>query len=144
MVNINKSFWLLNEVESAVIKLRELAKEDRETFWHNDSHLGAAKYFLQTAIEACLQISQHIIASEDYRSPQNQLELFAILGEHGILPVAFADTMKHMAEFQQVLIHQPWEIKEGDVYNILQNHLHEFDTFNQHLRNFINPQPAAE
>jgi uncharacterized protein YutE (UPF0331/DUF86 family) len=66
MVNVEKVYGLLNNLESALGQLRQLAITDREKFLTDGLVLGAAKYYLQTAIEACIDIGNHIISSERY------------------------------------------------------------------------------
>ena len=85
MVNPEKVHGLLRNLEKALEQLRKLAKLKREDFLADLITLGAAKYYLQTAIEACIDIGNHFISSEGYRAPKDYRDIFNILEENGII-----------------------------------------------------------
>lgn len=144
MVNLNKFDWLLRELDLSLLKLQALSTVEHHIFLNDEVQCSAAKYYVQTAIEACLQISQHILTAEDIVTPTESTEIFQVLSEHAKMPKHFTTTLKRMAEFQHRLIHRPWDVVDEDVYNILQYHLTDFDQFKQHLHSFLHPEPSAE
>lgn len=76
MVNVEKVLGLLRALEDALEQLRRIVAIGRETFLSDGLALGAAKYYLQTAIEACIDIGNHIISSEGYRPPKDYRDVF--------------------------------------------------------------------
>ena len=50
-------------------------------------------HYLQVAIESCINLANHIIAAERYRSSKDYKDTFRVLNEVGILPDGFSRTM---------------------------------------------------
>lgn len=105
MVNKQKVNGMLQNLRAAIEQLRKIAELERNDFLQNGMALGAAKYYLQTAIETCIDIGNHIIADEGYRSPKDYRENFTILNENGILPDDFTISMRQMAGLRNRLVH---------------------------------------
>jgi uncharacterized protein YutE (UPF0331/DUF86 family) len=57
-------------------QLRQLAKVPREEFAHDLVRLGAAKYYLQVAVECCIDMANHVIAREGFRAPESYADSF--------------------------------------------------------------------
>ena len=136
MVNQQKLDGLLRNLESALVQLREIAKLDRNALLSNGAVLGGAKYYLQIAIESCINIGNHIISSENYRSPKDYRDIFTILSEQGILPENFSTTLRQMTGLRNRLVHLYWEVDEELIYRYLQNNLGDFDTFVHYILDF--------
>ncbi len=78
---------------------------------------------LQLAIEACLDITSHIIAYEGYREPKDNKDIFAVLQEESFLDDGQTVNLKKMAQFRNILVHDYTKIDPEIVYSILQKHL---------------------
>ena len=76
---------LLANLERYVAVLRDIASVPRETLLSDRDKIGSAKYHFVVAIESCIDIANHIIASENYRFPNDNADSFVVLIEHGIL-----------------------------------------------------------
>lgn len=111
--------------------LRHLSQTPREDLTGDFVRLGSAKYYLQTTIEACLDLAQHVIAARGWRSPRSYAETFDILAEHGVVPPDFLPALRSMARFRNVLVHLYAEVDANTVYDLLQNNLADFDRFAQ-------------
>ena len=59
-------------------QLRQLAALRREEMVHDLINLGAAKYYLQVAIECCIDVANHIIARQGFRSPESYADSFTL------------------------------------------------------------------
>ena len=97
MINPEKFHARLRNLQSALEQLREIAQIDRKRFLEDPLVLGAAKYYLQTAIEACIDIGNHIISSEGYRAPRDYRDVFTILEENEIVTNVQAAKLRQMA-----------------------------------------------
>ena len=99
---------------------------------------------MQTSIEACIDIGHHIIAAENYRSPQNLRDIFKVLSENSILPKDFSETMQLMAGFRNRLVHLYWEVDNEELYKYLQNQLGDFDAYVHHILDFVEKQGESD
>jgi uncharacterized protein YutE (UPF0331/DUF86 family) len=137
MVNVEKVYGLLNNLESALGQLRQLAITDREKFLTDGLVLGAAKYYLQTAIEACIDIGNHIISSERYRSPRDYRDVFTVLQENDIVDEDLAIRLRQMAGLRNRLVHLYWEIDDALIYAYLQSNMGDFEAYMRWISDFL-------
>lgn len=84
---------------------------------------------LQIAIEACLDIGNHIIASERFRYPEDNKDIFRVLNEEGIVSDALLTRLVQMAGFRNVIVHDYARIDNAAVYGIWKKRLGDFDAF---------------
>jgi uncharacterized protein YutE (UPF0331/DUF86 family) len=124
---------MISNLREYVRVLEALAAEPQEAFLGNPDKIGNAKYHFVIAIECSIDIANHIIASENYRFPNDNADTFAILGEHGVLDRAFAESLKAMARFRNRLVHLYWDVENRHVYEYLQRRLPDFDRFAQEI-----------
>jgi uncharacterized protein YutE (UPF0331/DUF86 family) len=140
MVNPGKVEGMLRDLESTVDQLRQIARVDRETFLEDSILAGAAKYYLQTGIETCINIGNHIIASEKYRAPKDYRDVFSVLNENGILPDDMTKTLRLMAGLRNRLVHLYWDVDDEQIYTYLRENLNDFVTFSQYVLEFVERQ----
>ncbi len=60
---------------------------------------------LHLAIEACMDIADHIVADRRLRVPETGDESFEILAEAGLLPAELGSTLASMVGFRNILVH---------------------------------------
>lgn len=97
----------------------------------------ATERLLPTAIEACLDIGKRIIAQERFRFPQDNQDVFSILGEEGIIPQTLCARLQDMARFRNLLVHEYAKIDNAIVYGILKKRLGDFDKFARAIVEYI-------
>jgi len=137
MVNPEKIDNLLQTLQSVVNQLRAIARFEHDEFIKNDTIIGGAKYYLQTAIETCINIGTHIIASEGFRKPKDYREVFTILNEQDVFPDNFTIILRKMAGLRNRLVHLYWDVDEEQIYNYLCDNLGDFDTFAHYIVEFV-------
>jgi uncharacterized protein YutE (UPF0331/DUF86 family) len=96
---------------------------------------------LQIAIESCINIGNHIISSENFRSPKDYRDIFTVLSEQGIFPDDFAITLRQMTGLRNRLVHLYWEVDDELIYSYLQHNLGDFDLYVRYILDFIKPKP---
>lgn len=119
----------LAALERSVAKLRELAAMDREAFLDSYTFVDAAKYNLQTAVEAMIDTANHVISRRRLRMPRTNSESFEILSESGVIPAEKLQVLQAMARFRNRIVHMYDDVDDNQVYEILRNHLGDFDDF---------------
>lgn len=60
---------------------------------------------LQIAIEACLDVGNHIISDEGFREPQDNRDIFRVLRENGIISEGLQNKLENMASFRNLIVH---------------------------------------
>jgi len=105
MVDRDKVEGLIRHVRQYTRHLREIAGLDRDKFLKDPMAIGSARYYLQVSIESCIDIANHIIATERLRPPKDYKDTFKVLNEAGIIPDEFTQTMQAMAGLRNLLVH---------------------------------------
>lgn len=68
--------------------------------------LRGVKYAFVTAIEACVDVAQHLCSSEQWGPPKDNGDAMMILGRHGVLDAGLATRMRQAVGFRNVLVHE--------------------------------------
>lgn len=125
----------LQEYLQKLLKLKSMSKDDFKSDFRNSD---SAKYLLQVSIEYCLDIANHIIASEKYRSPADYADSFRVLNERKMIPDSLISRLVEMAKFRNRIVHIYWEIDEELIFDIIQNYLDDFESFIQSICKVLN------
>jgi uncharacterized protein YutE (UPF0331/DUF86 family) len=102
----------------AVLRVEADADEARRSdpLW-----LPGIKYTFVTAIEACIDIAQHLCASEGWGPPETNSDAMSLLGRHGVLTEALADALRRAVGFRNVLVHDYVVVDDAVVTRQLQD-----------------------
>jgi uncharacterized protein YutE (UPF0331/DUF86 family) len=134
---------VLANLNAYLDKLKRLASIPRGEFLGDFTKVESAKHLLQISIECCLDVNNHIIASEQFRAPKSYAESFEILTKQGILPEKYLPVFRQMAQFRNRLVHLYWEVDDEVLYEVLQKNLGDFDIFVKHILDYIVDQESG-
>jgi len=123
----------LQRLEANLTILRSLAAEPLDQFQQDPRLHGSAERYLQVSIEICLDVTRHIVATENLGQADTHAMAFERLAEAGIIPREFVATGQRMAGFRNRLVHLYWDVEERVVYDILQNRLDDFDSYRGYM-----------
>ncbi len=123
---IANKFQLLDEFLHA---LDEIGKTPATTFLQDKIKIGSAKYYLQVSIECCLDVANHIIASERFRAPKNYADSFIVLEEEKIIPKELGMKLRQISKFRNRLVHLYGEIDDKYVYAYITGELSDIKEF---------------
>lgn len=112
MVNAAKFEGLTRNLREYIAYLQDLGRLGKQAVLADPYKRGAARYYLQIAIECCIDIGNHVIASENFRPPTTHRETFQILNEAGLIPDDFVLTLQQMASMRNRLVHLYSEIDD--------------------------------
>lgn len=77
--------------------------------------LPGVKYHFVTAIEAAIDVGQHICAAEGWGPPQTNGEAIELLGSHGVVSHELADRIWRAAGSANVLVHDYVDVDDSIV-----------------------------
>jgi len=83
-------------------------------------------------IQSCIDLSQHIRASEDF-SPSGTAKTDRVAWECRHTPARCAKQMEEAVGFRNILAHRYGDVNHDVVYAVLHNDLHWFDQFQQEI-----------
>ena len=120
MVDEVRVLRLLRAVRDDLAVLRSEASADpgrrADSLW-----LRGVKYTFVTAIEACVDVAQHMCASEGWGPPRDNGDAIRLLGAHGVLGTDLADNLRRAVGFRNVLVHDYVEVDDDIVVARLAN-----------------------
>lgn len=104
---------LLQRVADDLVYLEARARDDHAAIRADADRLAALKYHFVTAIEGCVNVAQHLCASEGWGPPDSNAHSLRILGQHGVLEESLADSLARAVGFRNVLVHGYAEVDDG-------------------------------
>jgi uncharacterized protein YutE (UPF0331/DUF86 family) len=135
MVNAEKILQKFIQIDEYLGFLNKISKSSEQAFLKDKILIGSAKYYLQVSIECCLDIVNHIIASERFRAPRDYADSFSILEENGILKSSLVIKLRQMAKFRNRLVHLYGEIDDKFVYEFIKKDIEDIRKFQNIITN---------
>ncbi len=129
MVSFEKVIHKFQQLDEYLGILKKISKTPQETFLKDKIIIGSEKYYLQVSIECCLDVANHIIASEKFRAPKDYADSFMIIQEEGIISSEFGDRLRQMAKFRNRLVHLYGEIDDAYVYKYVKDDIKDTEKF---------------
>ena len=128
---------MVSSMRVAVRQLSDLSRLEEKAFL-NDSHkIASAKYNFIIAIEAAIDMGNHIISQNGFRAPEDYADTFTVLGEYGVVDKQFVDELRNMARFRNRLVHIYWQVDDKQVYKIMHSNLGDFKRFLNSISSFL-------
>ncbi|OGW73017.1 MAG: antitoxin [Nitrospirae bacterium RIFCSPHIGHO2_02_FULL_40_19] len=136
-LNQDKVRKITSEILTSIERLEEIKKLPKNTFLSEPHKIGSAKYSLIVAIEGAIDLCNHIIAKNGYRTPEDYADTFKVMTERGAFDAEFTNTLIQMARFRNRLVHIYWEVDNNELYHILQTRLQDIKEFLKKFGAFI-------
>ena len=128
---------ITSEVISALQRLGDLGKIPEAEFLADPHKVGSAKYSLIVAIEGTLDLSNHIISKNGFRTPEDYADTYRVLEERGVFDAEFTSALVQMARFRNRLVHIYWDVDDAEIYRIILTRLQDIRRFLKGIGNFL-------
>lgn len=129
MISVEKVTDKFSRLDEFLAILRGMQSTPLNTFLNDKILIGSAKYYLQVSIECCLDIANHIIATERFRAPKDYADSFKVLEENGIVTAEYGTRLRQMAKFRNRLVHLYGDIDDAYVYAFIGKDLLDIASF---------------
>lgn len=123
-------------LEKCLIKLNNARNIPYEDFINDENLQDQVERNLQIAIQICLDIGNHIISALGLNPPETYSDIFEILGKENIIPGDFAQKIKTMAGFRNILVHDYIKVDNKLVFESLQK-IDDFKKFAEYIFVFM-------
>lgn len=130
----------LTLLDDYVSDLRSLQDVDYQTYAESKLIHRTVERTLHLAVEACLDIGQHLIAQEGLRRPADNPDVFVVLVEEQILPDDLRTKLTAMARFRNLIVHDYARIDNQVVFAILKKRLDDFDQYARAILVYLESQ----
>lgn len=98
--------------------------------------LRGVKYTFITAIEGCVDVAQHICATEGWGPPADNGDAVRLLGEHGVCTPELARSIRQAVGFRNVLVHDYIRVNDQIVVDRLKA-LTDLEYFVSQVASFV-------
>jgi uncharacterized protein YutE (UPF0331/DUF86 family) len=117
----------LNKIDEYLTVLQRLQRYGREEFLSEPERYGSAERFLYLAIEALLDMGNHVIADEGLGVVDWYSDVPRIFLEKGLISSALSEKWIRMIGFRNTLVHGYIDVDRTIVYEVLQNGLGDIE-----------------
>jgi len=135
--NPDKVRKITSEIFISLERLEDLKALSEADFLSDRHKIGSAKYNLIVAIEGMIDLCNHIIAKNGFRTPEDYADTFKVMAEKGAFDEKFTATLIQMARFRNRLVHIYWEVDDHELYRIIESRLPDIKTFLEDFGRFI-------
>ncbi len=126
----------LERLEQALRRLESKKDVRLDEFLENwEIHSAVIREF-QVAIEACIDIGNHIISEKGWESPESYKDVVEILAKYGVISQDFKEVFKQMIAFRNVIVHEYIRLDLEIVYENLKK-LEDFRRFVKFIMKFL-------
>ena len=138
MVNANIISSRIHRIRECAGFLKRLVEITNEDSFLKDPFLsGSAERYLQVAIQAVLDICNHIVADLGLEAPSEYRQVPEILAHQKLLPARLAERLASMMGLRNILVHEYLKVDRRLVYQIIQNDLDDFAKFIKAVSKFL-------
>jgi uncharacterized protein YutE (UPF0331/DUF86 family) len=135
--NSDKVRKITSEILLALERLEDLKKLTEKEFTADPHKIGSAKYSFIVVIEGMVDLCNHIIAKNGFRTPEDYADTFRVMQESGVFDLEFTNSLTQMARFRNRLVHIYWDIDNAELYKIIQIRLRDIKRFMKEFGIFI-------
>jgi uncharacterized protein YutE (UPF0331/DUF86 family) len=127
----------LNKLDQYLAVLRNLQRYERDEFLSNPERYGSAERFLHLAIEALLDMGNHVIADESLGVVDWYSDVPKIFLEKGMISPELCEKWVRMIGFRNTLVHGYIDIDRDIVYDVLKNRLGDIEELKRLFAGFL-------
>src|SRR3990172_5458537 len=89
--NADKLRKITSEIHSSLERLEELQRLSRDAFLSDPHKISSAKYNFIVVIEGVIDLCNHVIAKNAFRTPEDYADTFKVMAERGAFDTSFTD-----------------------------------------------------
>jgi len=134
-MNIDRDIILIRfkKMDELIQNLEEIKDKTKEEFLSNYLLYLSAQRALETCINICIDIGNHILSLNKNGKPETYSEIFIDLSKLNIISRELEDSFIKMVKFRNLLGHLYMEINNEKIYEILQENLTDFNLFKKQI-----------
>lgn len=135
--NQDKVRKITSEILSSLDGLEDLKKLPQEGFLSDSHKIKSAKYSLIVAIEGAVDLCNHVIAVNGFRTPEDYADSLRVMSERGAFDDDFTKSLIQMVKFRNRLVHIYWDIDDKEIHKIIQSRLQDIRRFLTEFGGFL-------
>ncbi len=131
---------LLNKAAIIERCIRRVEEESRACPELNDfTHVDALTLNIERTCQAAIDMAMHVVASKRLGVPQSNAEAFSLLERAGLIDEAVSKSLRGMAGFRNIAVHQYEELDTDVLRWVVESGLRDFIRLGEALGVNIRP-----
>lgn len=119
----------IKHLEDNINYLEKIKKYDQKTFSSTQDIYYRFERALHLAVEAVLDLGNHLIADQNLETPDSNRDIFRILFENQIIDSELKESLIKMAGFRNILVHDYLDLDRELEYEIIKNNIVDIKEF---------------
>lgn len=136
-INPERLEKLISSMRESVRLLNDIKKMPESEYKKDVHRQSSAKYNFIAAIEAAIDIGNHLISKHGFRAPNDYADTFRVLADSGVIEKDFASELEKMSRFRNRLVHIYWDVDVSEVWRILQSRLDDFEKYCSQVGDYL-------
>ena len=129
MVDSHVVLQRIDKIRECVAKLQRFSVLSEDAFLNDSLAVDSAERNLQIAIQAVIDISNHVAADMDLGTPKDYKDIFELLARNNIISEPLSRKLISMTGLRNVLVHDYLEVNLHLIYKIIKSELGDFEEF---------------
>jgi len=125
----NKVIKKIQFIKDQVEMLKRISNRPKEEFIGDAILPAAATRYLQIAIEAMIDLANHIVSRNHWGIPKTYGEAFQIMHKKGLIAESDLQVCLKMVKFRNRAVHLYDDINDEEIYSIIRNNLDDFEKY---------------
>lgn len=145
-MNIDRNLIInrFKKMDELFQNLEEIKKYSKNEFQSNFLLYLSAQRALETCINICIDIGNHILSLNKNGKPETYSDIFVQLSRLNIINSELEEKLIKMTKFRNLLGHLYMDINNEKIYEILQNNLNDFKLFKRDIISKFKEQLSNE
>lgn len=127
MVEREKLTAKIAVIDRCLARIAEVRGERRKDLLPIDVE-DIASLNLQRAIQAAIDLANHVASSEAYGTPDSTAGVFTLLQQKGVIDAELAGRLRRMVGFRNIAVHEYQTVDPAILEAILERHLGDLRT----------------
>jgi len=132
----------LHELADRVARIRSHCPRDAAALVADRDAADLVAFNLQLAVQSCLDLARHLIASEGLQQATTLAESFERLAEHGILSATTAEALGRAAGMRNLIAHGYVDVDPSLLHRTASEGPADLDRFAHEVAAWLHGSPA--
>jgi len=119
----------LDQLENKINYLQGIEQFGKEEFSNNPDIYFRYERALHLALEAVIDLGNHLIADQNLRTPESNRDVFKVLYENNLIKKDLYSKLEKMAGFRNILVHDYLTLDRELEYEIIRTNLDDLRKF---------------
>lgn len=127
----------IKHLEDNINYLKKINNYEQETFSSDPDIYYRFERVLHLAVEAVLDLGNHLIADQNLGTPDSNKDIFRILFENKIIDYDLKNSLIKMAGFRNILVHDYLDLNRELEYEIIKNNIKDIKNFMKVILKYV-------